>query len=103
MTQRGFLGVFASDRRGIHVTRPVLFVANVAFIFEDPKHRAHGRITRRIRKGGQHLGCRRPPPRIKDVDNLPFTTAEVVMWSVSGHLAPKAHEPLDGWSIRKVL
>ena len=63
----------------IDVARPVLLVPDVAFFLENSQHGAHGRVARGIGQRRLNLGRGAPALGIKDVDNLPFAPAELVM------------------------
>jgi len=86
------LGVVAGHGRQIHIARPILLVADVALVFEDPQHRTDGGIARRL--GEELLDFRggRVSTLVEDVDDLPFTTAEVDVASL-GHAFQVRHTP----------
>jgi hypothetical protein len=77
--QRRLLGAIAPDGRQIDVARPVLVVPDVAFFLEDPQHRPDGRVAGRVRQGSLDLSGRRAALRIKNVHDLPFAAAQVVV------------------------
>ena len=58
---------------------PVLLVPDVPFVFENPQHRPDRRVAGRIRQRGLDFGRRRATLAIKDVHDLPFAAAEVVV------------------------
>src|ERR1700678_2484694 len=48
MAKRGAPGPFGSDLREVNITRPLLLVADVAFLLHDAKRGADGGVTWRI-------------------------------------------------------
>ena len=76
---RRALGVVAGDGGQVDVARAVLLVPDMAFFLENPQHRAHRRVARRIGQRRLHFGRGAPALGIEDVDNLPFAAAELVM------------------------
>ena len=59
------------------VARTVLLVADVSFLLEQPEHRAHGGVARRIGNVVEHLGGGGASAAIDDVHDLSFAATEL--------------------------
>src|SRR3954454_10177631 len=92
MMKRRTLRVIAPDGRNVDVARTVLFVPDVSFFLENPKHCADGRVARRIGQRRLDVSRSRMPSGVEDVNNLTLPAAEVAMRSF-GHLSAPTARP----------
>jgi hypothetical protein len=65
------------------IARPVLFVPNMSFIFENTQQRAHGGIAWSIGKIFTDLSGCSPSPLVENIHYLTLTTAQRLV--LSGH------------------
>ena len=77
MTYRGALGNAARRHWMIHVPGAVLFVPEVALLFENSEHRSHGRSHRRIGQTFMDLRRRQVPVTVDEIHDLSLTAAEL--------------------------
>ena len=76
MLQRGLAGGFPIDSGRVDVAHAVVFVADIAFFFEDAQLRADGRIGLAAGQIVHHLGRRRAAAAEQDIHDLTLSAGE---------------------------
>jgi len=86
MAKRGTAGHVARDSRGVDVAEAVLFVADVAFFFEDAELRADSRVIGLIGELSEDLAHRGAFELVENVHNLAFASGKGAWFGYSFHM-----------------
>ncbi len=76
-SERRAFRLIARDRWKINVSRPVVFVADVSFFFEDAEQGAHRGVTWRVGEPGANLGRGRLPQAINQIHDLTLASTQL--------------------------
>src|SRR6185503_731339 len=77
MSHSALAHLYRICRRPIDITRTVMLMLEMAFLFEKPQHSSDSRVTRRIRQLGLNFGRCRAAESVDDCHYLAFAGSQI--------------------------
>src|SRR5215472_3537414 len=86
MSQRRAARHLAGNAGDVNVSQALFFMTNVAFLFEHPELRAHGRIIWLLGQSREHFSHRGAFELVKNIHDLAFAPRKRIRFWLSLHL-----------------